>query len=690
MSARLSRFLTIACALAAARPAIAQLEAHPATVVKAGGGFLIADGISIVPLDVVLTGDGEIKSAKIVAQDGSVTKTRVVGKNRVRFLYKVPPKAGDRIEELLDVTLRLASGDIANPIYTIILEKPGPPTVALEVKPPMFDIESPPIISVSASADGAKLDALRLFVDKGELIGETLAGTEGSLSTSSEIAPPELPPDAPSYLLLLSVASSATGFGFATAGVNVRAPVKISVEIPQGTNLVVEGAESPTEPVPAPADGKTVMDDVLVRYGGAVKVFASGADGKRQLSVVLPTGQVSAGLVAPIPGQTIADGGTGPTILVAVPPSPIGGKPLWPDLALEGAKLVKSIDLSDDVKALVIERPEEATRIQVLLDDAPAGEVELTSSRGVALALDPAPVEPNERAALLAVVKDSRGEPTDLPVPKVRFRGTTLTPRRIGTGRYRVSIPTGSAGDPGDIVEVVAELPPPPVIEGDALELVTATTEVALEGASPVVASPEATPDELLEVKPVEVPREPEPSPGVGFGIGVTGLVGATFGSLLVVGGGIQLELRLPFLEQRFGIRTGAEFVHHSGSGKVTLPGGTLDAKTRIAGFLIPLEIGFAVVATELFELLVRGGGALRIEQGVVTIEGDTPGGGRRVNFGGRAGIEASLKLSAGHICLGATLEGLGATANGFSSPEAQIQGSLMNIRADVSYRFWF
>lgn len=680
--------LATVCVLAAP-PAFAQFETPPITLVKPGAGFLAADGVSVIPLEAVFTGEGKIKGARVRAEAGSVDQTRVVTTNRVQFMYRVPKRADTQVEDLLDINLEMANGDLRSVVYPLVLAKPTSPQVVLNAKPDTFDAESPTIISLSATARGRGLDALRIFVDKGAVVDETMTGDGSALTTIAELTPPDLPPDAPSYLTLLAVASSGDGWGFEVSGVAARAPVRISVEIPPGSQLRVEGTEEETEPVTAPADGRTVMEDVIIRYGSDVKAFVVEGTEKRPLSVVLPTGQVSVGMVAPIPGQTVADGGVGPTLLVAIPPSALGGEIFWPEIEVDGARLVEAVDVAADAKMLILERPVEASQVRVLLDDIVAGEIVFSAARGIAMNLDAVPAERDERGAVVAVVKDPRGEPTDLPVPKIRVAGgKSLVPKRIGPGRYRAAIPPGSAGNPGDTVEILADLPPAPVIQGDALELVSASTEVVLVGPPPVVTK-ELTPDELRE----QLRKEPEdrsPETGVAVGIAAAGLVGATFGSSFVVGGGLQFEIRLPFLEQRFGIRTGAEFVHHTGKGDVALADVSVDATTRIAGFLIPLEVGFAVVRTDDFELLVRGGGEMRFERGVISVGGDSAGGASRLGFGGRAGADAALRLSSGDLSLGVTFGGLGTDASGFSTPRAELSGSLINVRADIAYRIWF
>ena len=143
-------------------------------------------------------------------------------------------------------------------------------------------------------------------------------------------------------------------------------------------------------------------------------------------------------------------------------------------------------------------------------------------------------------------------------------------------------------------------------------------------------------------------------------------------------------------LDHRLALRLGLEFVHASGSGKVSLDAErSFDASATVAGVLVPVDFGFAVVSTEIFELLLRAGGALRFESAGLEVLGDRPGGGSRVGFGARFGVDADLRLPAGSVVLGVGLGGLGASAGGFSGATTTYEGSLTAIRAEVGFRFW-
>ena len=187
----------------------------------------------------------------------------------------------------------------------------------------------------------------------------------------------------------------------------------------------------------------------------------------------------------------------------------------------------------------------------------------------------------------------------------------------------------------------------------------------------------------------VEAP--PEDGPGVRFGLSAQLLGGATAGAHLVLGGGVNGELRLPVWDHRIGVRTGVEYFRTSSAGKVTYAGGTtLDSNATVAGILIPFEVGAAIVDTDPFDLVVRGGLALRFENGVVDIDQQRIGGGKSFGVGFRGTVEANVRVSdSGEFTAGATVDGLGASASGLSSPDVSLEGSLMQFRLDLGFRFW-
>ena len=212
--------------------------------------------------------------------------------------------------------------------------------------------------------------------------------------------------------------------------------------------------------------------DVEVDLTSPLTVFEVTGRKRKQLSTVVPTGVVSTGIAVPIPGQAVADGGTGPTVVVVIPPPTFGAPLFWPDIEVEGATLVRTEDVGPRVKALVLARPLEPKTVRVLLDEQAVGTIELGAARGQSVKLESLPARSGERLAASVVVTTPEGDPTDLPTPKVRLEGGDAMPlERVAVGRYRATLPAGYPGAPGTEVEVVAELPPLPKVTGAPLEL---------------------------------------------------------------------------------------------------------------------------------------------------------------------------------------------------------------------------
>ncbi len=680
--------LIVAAALLSPAAANAQLEQPSIAVVRPGAGYLVADGRSRIPLHIVVLSGASgprVKRPRIVASEGRVTGVRIIGDDRVEMLY-TPPARSSAVDEILDISLTMSNGNRISEAFTLLIPPPRPPALELEASPDKMNVSSPSDVGVAATTRGENVERLELWADAGDLAPAYADGDDAQLSVQTTLALPQLPPDAPSHIIVLAAASSATGYAVQQSGVSLLAPVRVSVEIEPGSELAVEGAEIEQEPVTALADGRTVMEDVIVRYGKRVRAYEVIEGERRELSVILPTGLVSLGTAMPLPGQNVADGGVGPSIVVAIPPAPFGGDPYWPEIAIEGARLVATDDLSPTMKVLVLERPTEAKAIRVLLDEEAIGEVEFGAALGNSMSVQRVALDRDERAAIAIEVKDASGNPTNHPVPKVRIEGgAVLEPVRTGVGRYRASIPPGTPGAPGATLDVYAELPPAPKVAGEALELVRETTSVELSGAPPAVKSKE-------EPKEVELPstrRRAGLSPK--FGASGAALIGASFDSLLMIGGGFMAELRLPFVAHRIAVRAGLELSYGSTTGRLVVGDSRLETKTAISGLILPIDFGFAVVHTDAFELLVRAGVAVRVEQGGISVGGNDLGGGSNVGIGGRATVEGALNVGDGALFLAATLSGLGASANGLSAPGGtQFDGNLTNVRAELGYRIWF
>lgn len=682
----------IVCAAILATPCAVEAAGEEAklAVVKPGGGILAADGISVVPLHVVVEkrGKSTIRSARVTASVGKVAQVKVLDGEHVSFLY-TPPKRSAPAQETLEVTLDLDDGERSE-TFPFELRPPAEPELSLAVEPGVVElVDRKKQVAISARVEGTDAHGVAIAAAPGSL-GEVKERTlPAAMTAAGSLDASVIPADAPAYILVLAATSTDRGIAATTKGAVTEAPIRISVEIPPRSVLEIEGAASEPEPVTAPADGRTVVDGVVVRYGARVRAFSTRAGKRSEVSLALPSSASPAVFLA-IPGQAFADGGTGPTVVVAAPPPPFGGEPIWPEITIEGITIVQTIKLSPGLRVLVLQRPAEPTSAAVLFDEEAVGRLELLPRHGESVSVAPAHARSEERGAVELLVKDGAGELTDVPVPRARIPGgASLELLRQGPGRYRAAIPSSVPGDAGTMIEIVAEIDPPPVVSGDALSQIGSSIRLPLKGAS-VVRAGGLTPKEEASA----TPKRTEPTSGedgLRFGVSASLLVGTTFNSLLVVGGAILAELRPPLLDGRLAIRAGLELSHASGSGTVGgFAGAAPESRATIAGVLLPIDVGFAIVHEPDFELLARAGLALRLESGVVEVGGVTPGGGDRTGLGAHVSVEAAFGVGTGALVLGATLGGIGASADGLSSAGTQLTGALTNVRADAGYRIWF
>ncbi len=663
-----------------APPAFGQPDSSSVAIIRPGGGFLVAGSKSVVPLELVLPDAKKrrIRSAQVRASHGRVLKTKVLDGRRVRFWYQTPQE--DALVEF-DVAIELRNGDSQAELFQVVVPPFEPPTTQAELSQEVLDVENLSEVQLSASASGSKLRSLSLYSDLARLEELSIIPGPAKWRASASLQLPRLPPDAPSHIQTLAIGTSDWGFSAQRVPLSVRAPVRISVEIPSGTYLMVKGADEAPRPVRAPADGNTVMEGVRIRYGAGVQVFRKKGRRKKEISLVLPDGKVSAGLVAPIPGQNVADGGIGASIIVAVPPSPFGGEVLWPEIVLEGVKLVQEIDLDSNTKALVIERPKEAKTIRVLLDDTPAGTISFHGGWGQKLELRPIPKQRGERAAAEVFVRDSLGLLTSTPAPKARFgRGQEATITRLGVGHYRAAVPSGTPGEPGSQVDLKAQLASAPLVAGEAIELAQKSVKLTLRGPPPALRGQQG-PD----------PEKPEgPSgPGLKFGLAASASGGSNFGSLFLGGVGAKAQLLFPWLDQRLGAQLGVEYQYGVGSCTVRFDTGFVYAENTVSSFLFPVELSFFALKSESLLLSLRAGAALRVEQSQVTVAKDNAGGADRVAFGARVGVDGHIPMGKGALFLGVTLDGIGTDAIGLSAPGSQLQGDLLALRGEIGYRAW-
>ena len=371
---------------------------------------------------------------------------------------------------------------------------------------------------------------------------------------------------------------------------------------------------------------------------------------------------------------------------MVVPPSPFGDAPFWADITLEGAKLIGIEDVDEHVKVLVVKRPTESGIVRVLMDDEPVGEIAFGSALGQFVKAELLDADSDERGAVEIAVTDAAANPADHPVPKVRIEGgKDLEALRVGPGRYRVSIPPGTPGRPGEEIEVVADLATPPKVRRRG----SGARDVAHDGRADRAAARdqverqedrEEAPAAKAERDPAEVRR-----------------LGRRAGGHLVQLAAPGRRRRDDRAEAPPSSSTGSACERASSSCTerrpvgVTVGESSLESRTTITGVLVPIDFGFAMVKTESFELLTRVGVAIRVEQGAISVGTQSAGGGGNVGIGGRATAEAGFLLGDGALFIGATLSGLGASANGLSAPGGtKIDGSLTTVRAEVGYRVWF
>lgn len=639
-------------------PAVA---APNVAVLQPGGGWMLADGRSWVPLQVEVQGGSPLVELRVEARGFEVRDLRRLDSRRGQFKLRMPAK--ETVTELY-LSLRFADGTSRTEIYPLVVGPPRAPRLELAVSPEVIDVEGLPTdIATLVETDAP---AVALAADGGQLL--SASPRRGTLRLDAG-----LPPDAPSHVQLLAAASSPEGWSVAARGVSVTAPVRFRARIPRGWRLVVSGAEERVRPVTAPADGFTTLEGVRLRYGAPVRVFRQRRRRRKELALPVPTGKVGTGLVLALPGQAYADGGTGPTLAVTIPPDPFGGAPLWPDIEVEGARLVEVLTPDPAVKVLVLERPTRPTELSVRLDGLPAGRVRIDSNRGQQLALRVQSPGPDERAAALIEVRDDQNR---LAPGRPRLRlgsGTELEPEAVSLGRWRVAVPFGLGPAEGSD-ELIAELAPLPIVVGEALELPRASVPLELARRNAVAARD-------------DTPRSsPDTSPGLGLLLGGRLFGGTTFGSVRRGGLGLEGELELPILSERLGLRSGVELHYGRGDATITFPAGPVGGATELTGLLIPVEATLALFRTEL-DLVLRAGAALRYEAARVLIDGDDSGAGGRWGAGLRAGLEGTWQQGPGEWVLGALIEGLAASADGLTPDTTNVSGTLTGVRLEIGYR---
>lgn len=659
---------------------------HTFSLVLPGGGILTTDGPSSIPLELVAAGKAAISRAQVTARLGKVSGVEVLAPDlatdrvRIAFFY-TPPRRKDAAQEIFEVTAVTEERELADSLSVAIGPRDAPP-LELRVTPPVLAASDArrTNIEIQATAGGAKLDGLAVAAQPGSLGPLELDRRRGTLEGRGVLRDLDLPTEQPSFVLVVAATGSPQGFSARTGGAAVEAPIKVAVDAPAGAVLSIEGASNKPAPVTASAEGKAVITGVLLRYGAAVHAFLKTGGKKTEVPIVVPA-SLSPGLVLAIPGQAFADGGTGPTLVLAVPPSPFGGEPIWPEVKIEGLQVAGTVKLAADVRVLTLRRPDRPGRVSVILDGEPAGFVDFSARRGEHLALATERWDTGH-PAIEVQVSDALGQPADTPEPRAFIEGgAELTLRRSSTGRYRAQLPPSVA--PAGVTEpaatVVAELPPLPVLAGPPLEPQRVSALVSLPPAAPAATATAA------DTNPRGAPLQ--------LGVAALGSIGGSFDGLLAAGGGVSAEMRLPDALRRVAVRLGAEFSAMTASGVILVDGQPQPRQTTIAGVLVPADVGFVILDEAPFELVARAGAAVRIETGSLSVAGISLGSASRIAVGGRVSADAGLRLGIGSLILAAMLDGIGSSAD-FARVDPQssfsLSGSLLNLRGVVGYRIWF
>ncbi|MBI4818089.1 MAG: hypothetical protein HY791_17640 [Deltaproteobacteria bacterium] len=656
------------------------------SIVMPGGGFLITDPTQKVPLEIVVRGHSgpeNLKSASVRAQRGKVLSSRVIGPGQVALSY-VPPPAAKAGPDTLEFTL-VTDGEaqiLGN--LTINVTAPEPPRLELGLEPSLLDVGRESKVMMRAHAVGSGLTGLEPRVSDGKLSDPapiSVAHAERELELERELLlPADLPPEAPSHITTVAAVTGRGGYAAKAAGLSVIAPVRFRAEIPRGAQLSLSGAVDTPAPVTGAADGYTVIS-ARARYGTEIRAYSTLRRKKEEVPIEVPTGLVTPGVVAAIPGQNVADGGAGPTLVVAVPPSAFGGAIDWPTITVEGAKLLSTVNLTSDLRALVLERPTVPGEISVLSDGVSIGVISFGAIRGRTVEMAKAQLKQGERAAVHVLVRDASGELTDHPLPTATLGREPIELERESAGSYRVSIPKGTPGEPGTMVEVHARISPPPLVAGDALEVPEASFQVELLGPAPALKSG----DSGFTAAP-----SGEASPRSVVGLGPRAAFGTTFSSQLSYGGGVSIDIRPGLIDGRLSFRSGLELVLSQRKGDVALSVGIeAPASLSIGALVAPVEVGFAFVKTKSVELDVHAGASIRFEDASLLVDSERAGGGSRTTLGGRAGLALGVALGPGDLLFDGVVDGLGVTADGLSGARVTLEGSLTTLRLDVGYRFW-
>jgi len=687
-------FQTVLCLFLVLYSTRAFADDFSITLLQPGAGFLVAGEESQIPLELLVRKTQKkqkLKRAKVRASLGRATNTRIVSNNRVVFLY-TPPSSSRRTEETLEVELTFSGGNTMSQALGFKLDVPHAPNLTLAISDTSIDASRPKRINLSASAVSQDVKDLKVFSSHGELsFPGYVQGSPNELFAGASLIPPlNMPSTEPSHFIVLAVASGKRGFSAQVSGVSTYAQVQFKAEIPRGSRFILEGTRNNPPPVTAPADGFTSSSGII-EYGKPIRAYRIRGRRRREVPITVPTGIVPDGLAVAIPGQDIADGGTGPTVLVAIPPSPFGDEPYWPEIEIEGIEnsKLKVLEVAERIRAFIFQRPSRPQNYTVLADRAPIGTIEFKSSHAAKLKVESSFAEKSERGAIIAKVFDPLGGKSDHPAPIARIEdGPDLPVQRIEAGQYRIVVPSNIPGETGEKITIITELPSLNIVHGDPPELVQRNIDLKLEGPPPAIRANLSDPSPIGKTsqKPVTQYRPLGLKLDASFGSGFLFAPIVNFGARVCLGGA------LPILDQKLSVIGGLEIARSVNEGLISFGRDqTLSVDNQIYSLSLPLEFEYLYLRTGPISLLAAAGGELRFD--TTTIDQDT------TRISARKTTQVAGRIRMGFIydlseVLGLTfstgLRGIGATAEKASSASFAVTGSLMQAFATIGFQLSF
>ncbi|MBK8012281.1 MAG: hypothetical protein IPK13_13110 [Deltaproteobacteria bacterium] len=575
-SAQASLAALVALSTTASPPATAQTRASSGedprqdvgdtvsvALIKVGQGFLVADGVSRIPLEVRIARPLSVAreplvSAEIHASLGVASRVHIKGPEVISFSY-APPLRAHGTDETMTVALRYGNGVSA--IRRVRFHVP-PPTrrlMSIRVEPETLtrNPQTPVTIEARSAASKAEATDLRIEVEYGRVISTRTREGE-SITTRATLIIPDDVGTVPDRIVAVAIATSPNGFS-------------------------VDSADIDVEPGQPRADGCFVVG---------------------------------------LPGQAVADGGVGPTIVLARPRPTFRGPIAWPLIHTEGAALLNAHKVHDSLQVLTLDRPREARDVAVFLDRKYCGLVRL-------------------RPALQGTT----------PVE------TTLDAPREGLTRE------GGTDEGG-------------TREGGTREGGTREGGTSREEPSPPREDPVSNPSAGV----------PEPTHSAwGTTLSASVIVGSTLHGMGARGANITLAATPPLLGKRLMMRSGIELTFLRSDGTLSVAESVVFpavATTTVTELL--LELGIVVLRLGRLELLATGGSGLRRTVIEVAADKQTLASGSTADVTGRASLEAQLSLGDVRLVVGSGLAGLGRSVRFARAGNTLADGSQLTVRGFI------